>query len=55
MHGMLSAAIVVGVFALAAAACLFLAVRVFAANLRDLFDALSEHSRQNLLNFLRSR
>ena len=34
MHGMLSAAIVVGVFALAAAACLYLAVRVFAAGSR---------------------
>jgi len=31
MHGMLSAAIVIGVFAVAAAACLYLAVRVFAA------------------------
>ena len=31
MHGMLSAAIVIGVFAVAAAACLYLAVRVLAA------------------------
>jgi len=31
MHGMLSAAIVIGVFAVAAVACLYLAVRVFAA------------------------
>jgi hypothetical protein len=31
MHGMLSAAIVTGVFAVTAAACLYLAVRVFAA------------------------
>ena len=31
MHGMLSAAIVIGVFAVSAAACLYLAVRVFAA------------------------
>jgi len=31
MHGMLSAAIVIGVFAVSAAVCLYLAVRVFAA------------------------
>jgi hypothetical protein len=31
MHGMLSAAIVIGVLAVSAAACLYLAVRVFAA------------------------
>jgi len=31
MHGMLSAAIVIGVFAMCAAACLYLAMRVFAA------------------------
>jgi hypothetical protein len=31
MHGMLSAAIVIGVFAVIAAACLYLAVRAFAA------------------------
>ena len=31
MHGMLSAAIVIGAFAVAAAACLYLAVRVYAA------------------------
>jgi len=31
MHGMLSAAIVIGVFAVAAAACLYLVVRAFAA------------------------
>jgi hypothetical protein len=31
MHGMLSAAIVIGVFAVSAAACVYLAVRVFAA------------------------
>jgi hypothetical protein len=31
MHGMLSAAIVIGVFAVVAAACLYVAVRVFAA------------------------
>jgi hypothetical protein len=31
MHGMLSAAIVIGVFAVSAAACLYLAVRVVAA------------------------
>ena len=31
MHGMLSAAIVIGVFAVTAVACLYLAVRVFAA------------------------
>jgi len=34
MHGMLSAAIVIGVFAACAAACLYLAVRVFAAGAR---------------------
>ena len=31
MHGMLSAAILVGVFAVTAAACLYVAVRVYAA------------------------
>jgi hypothetical protein len=31
MHGMLSAAILIGVFAVVAAACLYLVVRVFAA------------------------
>ena len=31
MHGMLSAAIVIGVFAVAAAACLYVAVRAFTA------------------------
>jgi hypothetical protein len=31
MHGMLSAAILIGVFAVAASACLYLAVRVYAA------------------------
>ncbi len=31
MHGMLSAAILIGVFALTAAVCLYLAVRAFAA------------------------
>jgi hypothetical protein len=31
MHGMLSAAILIGVFALTAAMCLYLAVRAFAA------------------------
>jgi hypothetical protein len=31
MHGMLSAAIVIGVFAVSAAACLYLVVRVLAA------------------------
>jgi len=31
MHGMLSAAIVIGVFAVTAVACLYPAVRVFAA------------------------
>jgi hypothetical protein len=31
MHGMLSAAIVIGVFAVCAVACLYLAVRVFMA------------------------
>jgi hypothetical protein len=31
MHGMLSAAIVIGVFAVVAAVCLYVAVRVFAA------------------------
>ena len=31
MHGMLSAAILIGVFAVTAAACLYLAVRVYAA------------------------
>jgi hypothetical protein len=31
MHGMLSAAILIGVFAVVAAACLYLAVRAFAA------------------------
>jgi hypothetical protein len=35
MHGMLSAAIVTGVFAVTAAACLYLAVRVFAAGGRS--------------------
>jgi hypothetical protein len=34
MHGMLSAAIVIGVLAVSAAACLYLAVRVFAAGRR---------------------
>jgi hypothetical protein len=31
MHGMLSAAILIGVLAVVAAACLYLAVRVYAA------------------------
>jgi hypothetical protein len=31
MHGMLSAAILIGVFAVVAVACLYLAVRAFAA------------------------
>jgi hypothetical protein len=31
MHGMLSAAILIGVFAVTAAACLYVAVRVYAA------------------------
>jgi hypothetical protein len=31
MHGMLSAAIVIGVFAVVAATCLYAAVRLFAA------------------------
>jgi hypothetical protein len=31
MHGMLSAAVVIGVFAVTAAACLYVAVRVLAA------------------------
>jgi len=31
MHGMLSAAILIGVFAVVAAACLYLVVRVFTA------------------------
>jgi hypothetical protein len=31
MHGMLSAAILIGVFAVAVAGCLYLAVRVYAA------------------------
>jgi hypothetical protein len=31
MHGMLSAAILIGVFAVTAAVCLYLAVRAFAA------------------------
>jgi len=31
MHGMLSAAILIGVFAVIVAACLYLVVRVFAA------------------------
>jgi hypothetical protein len=31
MHGMLSAAILIGVFAVVAAACLYLVVRVYAA------------------------
>jgi len=31
MHGMLSAAILIGVFAVAAAACLYVAVRIYAA------------------------
>jgi len=31
MHGMLSAAIVIGVFAVVAAACLYVAVRAFTA------------------------
>jgi hypothetical protein len=31
MHGMLSAAILIGVFAVVAATCLYLVVRVFAA------------------------
>jgi hypothetical protein len=34
MHGMLSAAIVVGVFAVAATACLYVAVRAFTAGSR---------------------
>jgi hypothetical protein len=34
MHGMLSAAIVIGVLAVAAAACLYVAVRVYAAGRR---------------------
>jgi len=38
MHGMLSAAIVIGVFAVCAAACLYLAVRVFAAGGRRVPD-----------------
>jgi len=34
MHGMLSAAILIGVFAVAAAACLYVAVRAYAAGRR---------------------
>jgi YbbR domain-containing protein len=34
MHGMLSAAILISVFALIAAACLYVAVRVYAAGRR---------------------
>jgi len=35
MHGMLSAAIVIGVLAVAAAACLYVAVRVYAVGRRQ--------------------
>jgi YbbR domain-containing protein len=34
MHGMLSAAILIGVLAVVAAACLYLAVRVYAVSRR---------------------
>jgi hypothetical protein len=34
MHGMLSAAILIGVLAVVAAACMYLAVRVYAAGRR---------------------
>jgi hypothetical protein len=42
MHGMLSAAIVIGVLAVAAAACLYVVVRVFLAGTRRGLAAGSE-------------